>query len=352
MSELLFHLLLGAVDLLGLALIARRPGRRSLLIVLGLGVIAVIVLSAFFGGGSFSTLRLLAWGIFGHGLLGLIAAAVVMWKKRRKCAIAAAATAGFIALIAIDAFLIEPRWLEVSRHQLTSAEISEPVRIVVVADFQAEEIGAHERRALTAARDAEPDLLLFLGDYVQVESDERRAELRGELRVLLEELSFQPRLGAIAVRGNVDRDGWEESFPEPFVTVHDRQRFTWGPVTVTALSLFESLRGQTRVDDAPGLHVTCGHLPNFATGKVEADLLLAGHVHGGQVRLPFIGPLLTASTVPRSWAVGRTELPEGRTLLVSRGIGMERLGAPPLRFLCRPEVVVIDVVPGASAQQG
>jgi predicted MPP superfamily phosphohydrolase len=80
-------------------------------------------------------------------------------------------------------------------------------------------------------------------------------------------------------------------------------------------------------------------------GPVQADLLIAGHTHGGQVRLPFIGPLVTFSRVPRAWAAGLTRLSEDRTLIVSRGVGMERMDAPRLRFLCRPEIVVIDVQP-------
>jgi uncharacterized protein len=88
-----------------------------------------------------------------------------------------------------------------------------------------------------------------------------------------------------------------------------------------------------------------GHCPQFAMGNVEADLLLAGHTHGGQVRLPWIGPLTTGCAVPRSWAAGLTELPGGRKLIVSRGTGMERGCAPRIRFLCRPELVVIDLVP-------
>jgi predicted MPP superfamily phosphohydrolase len=88
-----------------------------------------------------------------------------------------------------------------------------------------------------------------------------------------------------------------------------------------------------------------GHRPDFALGEVDSDLLVAGHTHGGQVRLPFFGPVMTLSNVPRSWAAGVTKLPGNRTLVVSRGIGMERGGAPELRFLCRPELVVLTIVP-------
>jgi hypothetical protein len=102
------------------------------------------------------------------------------------------------------------------------------------------------------------------------------------------------------------------------------------------------------VPESDRFHLVLGHSPNFALGRVEADLLVAGHTHGGQVRLPLVGPLITLSAVPRSWAAGLTELPGGGQLLVSRGLGMERAGAPRLRFLCRPELVVIDLIPDSG----
>ena len=88
-----------------------------------------------------------------------------------------------------------------------------------------------------------------------------------------------------------------------------------------------------------------GHTPDFSLGQVEAELLIAGHTHGGQVQLPFLGPLFTLSQVPRSWASGVTLIAPDRHLIVSRGVGMERGNAPRMRFLCRPELLIIDLVP-------
>ena len=88
-----------------------------------------------------------------------------------------------------------------------------------------------------------------------------------------------------------------------------------------------------------------GHSPNFSLGEIQADLLIAGHTHGGQVRLPLLGPVMTLSAVPRAWASGVTEIKPGKTLIVSRGVGMERHNAPRLRFLCRPEIVIVELLP-------
>ncbi|HBP17764.1 MAG TPA: hypothetical protein DEA08_08220 [Planctomycetes bacterium] len=116
------------------------------------------------------------------------------------------------------------------------------------------------------------------------------------------------------------------------------------------LSLGASRRGrQSPPPRQAPYRIWLGHAPDVALTGPDADLILAGHTHGGQVQLPFFGPLLTLSRVPRGWAAGRTELPGGGTLIVSRGIGMERDDAPRLRFLCRPELVVLDLVPVPKA---
>ena len=61
--------------------------------------------------------------------------------------------------------------------------------------------------------------------------------------------------------------------------------------------------------------------------------------------MPWIGPVIRHTLVPQRWAAGLSELPSGALLYVSRGLGMEREDAPRLRFLCRPELVVIELEP-------
>ena len=119
-------------------------------------------------------------------------------------------------------------------------------------------------------------------------------------------------------------------------------------VHITGLGVDDSFDSTLRVPASDRFHIVLRHAPNFALGDVQADLLVAGHTHGGQVRLPWIGPIFTFSTIPRSWATGATRLSGGRWLVVSSGVGLERGSAPRLRFLCRPEIAVIHVEPAAN----
>lgn len=170
----------------------------------------------------------------------------------------------------------------------------------------------------------------------------------GELGHLVARL--RPRFGIHAVRGNVESDRWREQIfgGTEVATYEATTTVQVGPVYLTALSFGDSFDPRLHVPRRPGPHVVFGHGPDFSLGHVEADLAVAGHTHGGQVQLPFFGPLVTFSRVPRTvGAGGRFTLPTGTTLVVSRGIGMERGAAPRLRFLCPPEIVVIDLVPAA-----
>ena len=70
----------------------------------------------------------------------------------------------------------------------------------------------------------------------------------------------------------------------------------------------------------------------------RAALTLAGHTHGGQVALPWLGALLVPSVFGKRYEGGLTA-ENGKRLLVSRGLGTSLL---PVRFNCRPEIVVVE----------
>ena len=73
------------------------------------------------------------------------------------------------------------------------------------------------------------------------------------------------------------------------------------------------------------------------------DLVVAGHTHGGQVRFPLIGAVVTNSTLPARYASGLHRI-KGGWLFVSPGLGTSKFA--PFRFLCRPEASILHLVEG------
>ncbi len=292
---------------------------------------------------------LYAHAFFGHGLLLAVAGAQTLDRG----AWIPGLTALGLVLVGVDAFFVEPRWLEVTEHRIESEKVRERVRIVVLADLQTDDPGEWERSVLARAAELRPDLVLLPGDYVQLregkdEPTPERLALEAELRALLDESGLlEAPLGVLAVGGNVDPPGWPRIFAGTAVSAYETTRsVSRGAVQVTALDFGDSFDAELVVPPTRDLHVVFGHGPDFAlSDQVEADVLIAGHCHGGQVRIPFLGPPIKLSAIPRKWTDGLHEIRPGTWLSVSRGIGVERGYAPPLRFLCRPQLVVIDVVP-------
>lgn len=71
------------------------------------------------------------------------------------------------------------------------------------------------------------------------------------------------------------------------------------------------------------------------------DLIISGHTHGGQVRFPFVGAIVTNSSVPRRYARWLSKV-NGSWLFVSPGLGTGKYA--PFRFLCPPEASVLELV--------
>jgi predicted MPP superfamily phosphohydrolase len=87
-------------------------------------------------------------------------------------------------------------------------------------------------------------------------------------------------------------------------------------------------------------HILLAHEPDMADQVKDGpvDLQLSGHSHGGQIRLPFVGPLLTPP-LSQKYPVGLYKVGP-ITLYTNRGLGTTIL---PLRFLCRPELTILEI---------
>jgi hypothetical protein len=95
--------------------------------------------------------------------------------------------------------------------------------------------------------------------------------------------------------------------------------------------------------------VVVHHFPETAEASIRAgaDLVLSGDTHGGQVRLPLAGALVRISRWGGYYEMGLHNIGNG-WLYVNRGIGMEGGWIPRVRFLCRPEITLIEIAPGTG----
>jgi hypothetical protein len=83
------------------------------------------------------------------------------------------------------------------------------------------------------------------------------------------------------------------------------------------------------------------HPDHYFLGKKSgAHLQISGHTHGGQIRFPFLGPLIVPSNQGRKYAQGFYR-EKNTVLFVTNGIGCY----PPLRTLCAPEIVKLVLKP-------
>lgn len=230
--------------------------------------------------------------------------------------------------------------MEVTFHEVRTTKLrpGERIRIVHVTDLHLDGPGTVIASLPDRVNALHPDVFIHTGDTLN--ALEGVAPMQAAIR------GVEAPLGRYAVRGNHDVWYWQnvDLFGDGVATELRRDPVSAGPLVLCGAPygvtghLRECLRQQP---DA--FRVLAYHTPDLVEDLAgEADLYLAGHTHGGQVRLPFYGALITESKFDKKYEMGRYDL-DKTTLYVNRGLGFER-DAPKIRFLCRPEIAVIDVV--------
>lgn len=191
-----------------------------------------------------------------------------------------------------------------------------------------------------------PDMVLLAGDFVSDKAVATRTHPFAEAVLPLKRL--RPRLGSFAVLGNHDhwRDesGARRALEAAGVRVLDNEAVQVGPVALGGLN--DAFTGHD--DLAATLHAMRGlggakillsHSPDpFPDVPPEIGLMVAGHTHCGQIRLPLIGAISTMSKYGERYACGIIR-ENGKVLVVGAGLGTSilplRIGAPPDMWLIR-----------------
>lgn len=319
---------------------------------------------------SFSTqivAPLLASTMVRLGLLwAMLFSSMVVRLRARRTGIPARARGLFITFLVlnaafsvaqVDAYVLEPLLVETTELSLASADLdpdAPPVRVVHLTDTHIERSSYREANVVQRVNALEPDIVVLTGDYLNLSrlDDPVSAE---HWRQFVSQLHAP--YGTYAVRGSVEPDlasmawlveGTEVTWLEQeSVTVDVRgQAVTLAGVACSHRHAEDSARLDRALSgvSADAFTLLLYHSPDLIVqaAEHEVDLYLTGHTHGGQLRLPFYGAIVTGSMYGKAYEAGLYS--EGATsMYVSRGIGFEGGGMPRARFLCRPEIASLEL---------
>jgi uncharacterized protein len=244
------------------------------------------------------------------------------------------------------------------RYQVPHKGVLKPWRIALVADLHAGSFAYDIERLsrIFAEVNAEkPDLVLLLGDYMNMIGWAKGHIAPHKVASLLR--FPEAKHGVFAVLGNHD---WEYGF-DAVKGALEQENIT---VLENACATVQRGNGQGSdqlvlaglADDRSGNPdpkilsaiapltptVIMAHDPAVFFDVPPGTLMVCGHMHGGQVKLPFLPPpLVPHGRAPRRWARGHIKERNGN-LIVSAGLGCSGL---PVRFCVRPEIVMLDLLP-------
>ena len=243
---------------------------------------------------------------------------------------------------------IEPRWVEINKVTIPIKGLPKRFRGMTIAqlsDIHHCKYVPREfvRSCVRMVNGLSPDIVVLTGDYVH-DSPVFLPSVTEELAAL------RAKEGIFAIMGNHDpKDDTFDALSRKdiHVLVNAHVPFYRRKDYLFIAGVDDLLRGRVDLgatlkgmDDKP--RILLSHNPDIIemVQHTKVDFLIAGHTHGGQVRLPFIGPPCTCSKFGARYAAGLFH--EGNTLMyVNRGIGITGL---PIRFFARPEITLFTLV--------
>ena len=263
---------------------------------------------------------------------------------RRAAAVAGASAAGVLGWSLFESQWVEFRDLEVRLPRL--ARELDGLTIVHLSDFHLGTISFNGRaleRAVRWASKRPCDIVAITGDLLS-----RR---RGEPQLQAAMASLDPRLGVFAVLGNHDVEVTRDPFSQPtdasvveksgaVLLENDSVLLTMNEKTVQVVGGDQSLgsywsRVAQLADPEADLRILLFHFPDVVRHLPPGafDLVLAGHLHGGQICIPTPRGKVRLEHLRALHWEGLHDTPAG-ALHVSRGLGTSFV---PFRFLARPE---------------
>ena len=258
-------------------------------------------------------------------------------------------------LIFSYALFIEPFRLIVTEWTVKTEKWNSatPLKIVLLADTHSISPWMTEKhldKIIQKTNDLNPDIVLLLGDYVATHSFGNQLHPEDGVRPYK---NIKSKCGVFAILGNHDlhdSEGWPEALNKTGIPIlrNEAKKIVCNKHSFWIAGLDEWWYGRPDIaetikgvkDNESIIFMT--HNPDaFPEIPNSVALTVAGHTHGGQIRLPFYGaiPFVVPSKFGTRYVYGHI-IEDGKDLVVSGGLGMTGI---PLRFLMLPEITVVNL---------
>ncbi|PJZ77744.1 metallophosphoesterase [Leptospira neocaledonica] len=261
----------------------------------------------------------------------------------------------FLVCIKFYSEVWEPNFLDVEHIQIRSEKILSPIKIVHISDLQTDDIRDLHLEVREEANRFQPDLILFTGDVMnhvslypivtsylkEFKSNNGFFFVTGDVDHILRYTDFSSKTGSLL---------WDRKSKVIQIGKNKIGLIGLGLPDYRNKTLIWSLRREIPEDI---YSILISHYPDSVLNQPneKVDLILAGHTHGGQVQIPFFGPILTLSRVPRYIAAGGLNAYDNTDIIVSRGLGAEGHVAPRIRFGARPHLILLELLPANPTKE-
>lgn len=271
---------------------------------------------------------------------------IIVAKKKDNRFIKKRSLIATILIALMWCFTIEPNVVTVTKYKVKDDSLK-GIKIVFAGDFHVKPYQEKRLDYIVKKINAQnPDVVLLVGDYVNMHSEFMSYPVAKTAETLSK---IKSKAGIYTVLGNHDyfKEGQKikDALTSNGITVLENRcrKIEVGQKTFYVAGIEDLTTGFPDVARAlkyakPPV-ILLSHQPDvFPYLPKGINLTLAGHLHGGQVAIPFVGPIVAPSRFGVKYASGYFE-ENGKKMIVTKGLGTSCL---PIRFNCPPEIVVVE----------
>ena len=264
-----------------------------------------------------------------------------------------------LLVIFIPIFLSsQNNFIQISEYNIYTDKISEDLKILQIADLHSKSFGKKQSKLIEKIKNIEPDIIVFTGDSFDANRSTGQKDLEPLLNVIK---PFKNTIPIYYITGNHE-EGNDELYAQLKPQLEKLNTIILDSETVkltdnisitgindpghykNTIKFNRILKTLSRKTNDENFNILLSHRPSIVTeyNQTKFDLILSGHAHGGQWRIPFLldnGIYAPTEEFFPEYTNGNHKLKHGN-LIISRGLGNSRC---PIRLFNYPELVVINV---------